>query len=132
MKDPTASRIYTHRHPQRRTVFFVVVCTIGFALLASARPSGALEDHNLALDALQRLDYQGAAEILRYLADNGDPSAQAALAILMESGEVEPDYPLPPLALIRAAADQGLPQAALELGNRNYLGKDQARILRRP
>lgn len=89
--------------------------------------AGALEEHDLALGALRRLDYQDAAEILRYFADNGDPSAQAALAVLLESGEVELDYPLPPRSLIRAAAEQGSPEAALKLGNRNYLGKDQVR-----
>ena len=106
---------------------YAVAYLIGIVLIVCTRHAGALEEHDSALGALQRLDYQGAAEILRYLADNGDPSAQAALAVLIESGEVELDYPLPPRSLIRAAAEQGLPQAALELGNRNYLGKDQVR-----
>jgi TPR repeat protein len=127
MKDRTASRIYIPSHLRHLAVCYSTACLIGIALLGSAQRADALGEHDLVLGALQRLDYAGATEILTHLANTGDASAQAALAILMESGKVETDYPQPPLALIRAAADQGLPQAALELGNRHYLGRLQDR-----
>lgn len=102
---------------------------IGLAMLGFARLAHANQDRDLALGALQRLDYNGAAAILSYLADIGDPQAQAALGTLLETGTIETDYPLPPIELLRKAANKGVHQAALELGNRNYLGTGLTRDL---
>lgn len=129
MKDQTAlhhktTRQARHGAAHRCTVFVFGVALLGFSQLADAN-----QDRELALGALQRLDYDGAAAILTYLADEGDPRGQAALGTLLESGRVATDYPLPPIELLRKAANQGVPQAALELGNRNYLGRASAQDL---
>ncbi len=122
MKDQTALLRITNRRALRRAVDHSTKWAIGVALLGLSLFANANQNRELALGALQRLDYDGAAAILTYLADDGDPHAQAALGTLMESGRVATEYPLPPIELLRQAANQGLPQAALELGNRNYLG----------
>lgn len=100
-----------------RAVAFAVALT-GLIAAGGSRAS----ELDSALGALERLDYAGAANILTVLAEAGDPRAQAALATLMESGRFATDYPETPLALLHKAAGQGVPEAALELGNRYYLG----------
>ena len=89
-------------------MFYGVAYLIGFVLFMCTQYVGALEEHDLSLGALQRFDYRGAAEILRYLADNSNPGAQAALAVLLKSGEVELDYSLPPRSLVRAIYAGGI------------------------
>ena len=129
MKDLTASLSTTRKRRWRRAARRCSLLILGTALRGFAHLASANQDRELALGALQRLDYNGAAAILSHLADAGDPHAQAALSTLIESKMIEPDYPLPPVELLRKAADQGLPQAARELGNRNHLGRELVRDL---
>lgn len=130
MKDPTASsRCQPSRSRQRTPCRWVAIVSLSLTVLALS--AHAADELDSALGALQRLDYEGAARILAYLADTGDPRAQAALGTLIDSGAVAPDYPLPALELLQQAANQGLPEAALELGNRNYLGDGVPRDLGR-
>ncbi len=129
MKDPIASNQCSRNRSQtngsrRWPAIFVALSLFGWSLQGSC--AGEFDS---ALGALQQLDYAGAATILTYLADAGDPRAQAALAILIESGTEIPDYPVPALELLREAANHGLPEAALELGNRSYLGAGTPRDL---
>ncbi len=98
-----------------------------YAALAAAESARTGRDLDAALGALERLAYDDAAAILQHLAQAGDPRAQTALATLIESGLTADDYPVPPLELLRAAAAQDVPEAALELGNRYYLGDGVAR-----
>lgn len=101
------------------------------ALLCASATAGNEEPVNVgpdaALGALERLAYDDAARILQHLAQSGDAKAQAALATLIESGLTTGDYPGTPLELLHKAAAQNVPEAALELGNRYYLGDGVAR-----
>lgn len=89
---------------------------------AAATPGTAGDDLDAALGALERLAYEDAASILEHLAQAGDARARAALATLIESGLTNGDYPATPLELLHEAAAEDVPEAALELGNRYYLG----------
>lgn len=97
------------------------------APLVAAETRPVVSDLDAALGALERLAYDDAAGILKRLAQAGDARAQTALATLMESGLTSADYPATPLELLHAAAAQNIPEAALELGNRYYLGDGVAR-----
>ncbi len=122
MKDPTASNHGNHSQTQIARPGFLTVSVMALSVFGWSILAHSADELELALGALKRLDYDGAATVLGHLADAGDPRAQAALATLIESGTIAPDYPVPALELLRKAAHQGLPEAALELGNRNYLG----------
>ena len=97
---------------------------VAAVVLAAAAGAADVED---ARTALQRLDYDGAADVLRHLAADGDARAKAALAALIESSGLEGDAAETPLDLLREAADSGVAAAAFELGNRHYLGRGVAR-----
>jgi len=122
MKDPIASsQCSRNRSPNNGSNGWPTI-VVALSLFGWSLQGSYAGEFDSALGALQQLDYPSAAAILTYLADAGDPRAQAALATLIESGTEVADYPIPALELLRKAANQGLPDAALELGNRNYLG----------
>ena len=113
---------HSPRHvPERRTLTLLTVLLCAPLALAGTQPDEA--DLDSALGALERLAYDDAAGILNQLAQSGDAKAQAALATLIESGLASDDYPATPLELLHKAATQNVPEAALELGNRYYLGE---------
>lgn len=101
----------------------VLLCTS--LVVAETRP--VVNDLDAALGALERLAYDDAAGILQHLAQAGDARAQIALATLIESGLTHDEFPATPLELLHAAAAQNIPEAALELGNRYFLGDGVAR-----
>ncbi|MGR9089703.1 MAG: SPOR domain-containing protein [Gammaproteobacteria bacterium] len=109
------------RTPARLTLTMLVALLCSPTIAAPAQTTGV--DLDSALGALERLAYDDAAGILKHLAQSGDAKAQAALATLIESGLTADDYPATPLELLHKAATQNVPEAALELGNRYYLGE---------
>ncbi|MFT4561458.1 MAG: TPR repeat protein [Gammaproteobacteria bacterium] len=123
MKDPIVSLPSKRRRATRAALTWGILIALavgcGRGGLAYANPS--IES---ALGALQRLDYDGAAKILNHLAASGDARAKAALGALIESRSLSETYPIPAIELLRDAANSGLGEAALELGNRYYLGGD--------
>jgi TPR repeat protein len=130
MKDPTAllNAKTNHKYPSSARVLGWVFAFLVYGVFHNAL---AETSRDAAIGALQRLDYDGAAAILRRLADDGDARAQAALSSLIESGQLSENSTVPAIELLRKAAEQGLGLAALELGNRFHLGtgvpQDQTR-----
>ena len=131
MKDRTASSRDIRNRIRPGTPIFWPFLAAVLAMSGWSHHARSANELELALGALERLDYNGAATVLRHLVDAGDPRAQAALGTLIESGTIVSDYPVPALELLRKAANQGLPEAALELGNRNYLGEEIPRDVKR-
>lgn len=127
MKVQTALRLHGARRVRSKRTLGGVL--LGFLLLALALCANAAGEQTIdsALGALQHLDYAGAAAILEHFAAAGDPRAQAALATLLESGDANIDTSFTPLQLLRTAAAQNLAPAALELGNRYFLGEEVPR-----
>ena len=109
------------RTPARLAVALLAALCAPVLATPTQTPTGV--DLDSALGALERLAYDDAAAILKHLAQAGDAKAQAALATLMESGLTTQDYPATPLELLHKAAAQNVSEAALELGNRYYLGE---------
>ncbi|MFT4580306.1 MAG: hypothetical protein ACI915_003338 [Gammaproteobacteria bacterium] len=126
MKDPTVpKRNKSNRRTRAELIAgILIVLSLGGGWGSYVHANKSLES---ALGALQRLDYDSAAKILNHLAASGDVRAKAALSALIESGELSETYPMPAIDLLRDAANSGLPEAALELGNRYYLGGDVQR-----
>jgi TPR repeat protein len=124
MKDPAVSSPNNPNRSPRAALIFGILIALSFGCCwgAYANASNSLES---ALGALQQLDYDAAAKILNHLAASGDVRAKAALSTLIEAGILLETYPTPAIDLLRDAAESGLPEAALELGNRYYLGTDE-------
>ena len=123
MKDPAVSSPTNPNRGPRAALIFGILITLNLGCCWGADVN-ASNSFGSALGALQRLDYDEAAKILNDLVAAGNARAKAALSTLIEAGILSETYPTPAIDLLRDAAESGLPEAALELGNRYYLGTD--------
>ncbi|KJC36683.1 hypothetical protein UP09_28805 [Bradyrhizobium sp. LTSP885] len=86
------------------------------ALLAVTTGSAPAQSLNQGVSALNRQDYQQASRIFIPLAEHGNPSAQAYLGFLFETGRGVPQNYTEAAMWYRRAAEQGDSLAQYSLG----------------
>jgi TPR repeat protein len=93
-------------------ILFLIAPILTFLIVGPAQ-AGTFDD---ALYAYQRGDYETTYQLIRPLAESGDPTAQYFLGFLHHEGKGVPKNYSKAAKWLRKAADQGHPTAQYELG----------------
>jgi TPR repeat protein len=96
-----------------RPVWALIAGALLYAASVAIALAGPVDD---ASTAISRKDYATALALLRPLAQQGDPRAQAGLGYLMADGLGTPRNETAALVWYRRAADQGLARAQNQIG----------------
>ncbi|MGE0652578.1 MAG: SPOR domain-containing protein [Alphaproteobacteria bacterium] len=102
-----------------KSLYVIVACLI-VALLFPPLRAGPLDD---ASSAYHRGDFAAALKVIRPLAEQGDPRAQANLGVLYENGQGVPQDDIEAAKWYRKAANQGDASAQFKLGGLYWQGK---------